>query len=54
MTPTLAPTLAIDQEAARDALLLHLMRGGAFGHYWTPDGKPYVNKEGKAVTSRYT
>lgn len=54
MTPTLAPTLAIDQEAARDALLLHLMRGGTFGHYWTPDGTPYTNKEGKVITPRYT
>ncbi len=54
MTTLTAPTRAIDQEAVRDALLLHLMRGGTWGHYWTPDGKPYTDKEGRTVTPRYT
>ena len=49
-----APTVAIDQDATRDALLLHLMRGGTVGHYWTPDGEPYTNKEGRTVTPKYT
>jgi len=54
MTPTFAPAPAIDQEAARDALQTHLMRGGAFGHYWTPDGKPYFSKKlSKMVTPSY-
>lgn len=46
-------SIAIDQDAARDQLLLHLMRGGTFGHYWTPDGKPFV-KDGRAITPKYT
>lgn len=46
-------TVAIDQDTARDALLAHLMRGGSYGHYWTPDGDPYV-KDGRTVTPRYT
>ena len=46
-------SIAIDQDAARDQLLLHLMRGGTYGHYWTPDGKPFT-KDGRTVTPRYT
>jgi len=44
----------IDQDTARDALLSHLMRGGVYGHYWTPDGEPYVNKNGRTVTPKFT
>jgi len=54
MSTLTAPTQAIDQDAARDALQTHLMRGGAFGHYWTPDGKPYFSKKlSKMVTPSY-
>ena len=53
MTTTTAPTISIDQDTARDALLAHLMRGGTYGHYWTPDGKPFT-KDGRTVTPRYT
>ena len=53
MNTATAPTIAIDQDAVRDALLLHLMRGGAFGHYWTPDGKAFV-KDGRTLREKYT
>jgi hypothetical protein len=53
MNTATAPTIDIDQDAARDALLAHLMRGGAFGHYWTPDGEPFV-KDGRTVTPKFT
>jgi hypothetical protein len=46
-------SIAIDQDTTRDALLAHLMRGGAFGHYWTPDGKPFI-KDGRTVTPKFT
>ena len=47
------PTLTLDHDTARDALLAHLMRGGTWGHYWTPDGKPYT-KEGRVVVPKWT
>lgn len=53
MNTATAPTIAVDQDAARDQLLSHLMRGGIFGHYWTPDGKPFT-KDGRTVTPKYT
>lgn len=48
------PALTLDHDAARDTLLAHLMRGGTWGHYWTPDGAPYTNKEGRVVIPRWT
>ena len=53
MNTATASTIAIDQDTVRDALLSHLMRGGTFGHYWTPDGKPFV-KDGRTITPKYT
>ena len=53
MNTATAPTIDIDQDAARDTLLLHLMRGGTFGHYWTPDGKTFV-KDGRTLREKYT
>ena len=51
MNTATAPTIAIDQDAVRGALLLRLMRGGAFGHYWTPDGKAFV-KDGRTLREK--
>lgn len=53
MNAATTPTIDIDQDTARDALFAHLMRGGMFGHYWTPDGEPYV-KDGRELRERYT
>lgn len=53
MNTATTPTIDIDQDATRDTLLLYLMRGGAYGHYWTPDGEPYV-KDGRTIVPKFT